>query len=91
MPRMQKNSASRKAQHDMDADGDLAAPLRLRAAVSYMTLLCILLLIRRKEPRTRQLSRFDEFYSRMRDDEFRATFRVPRPLFNVIVDDMRAD
>ena len=38
-----------------------------------------------KLPRTRQPSRFAEFFTRMRDDEWRAAFSVPRPLFTTIV------
>ncbi len=40
-------------------------------------------------PRTRQPSRYAEFYTRMRDDEWRAAFRVPRPLFATIVNRLR--
>ncbi len=46
----------------------------VRVAVSLVTLLCILLATN-KESRTRQESRFHHFYARMRDDEFRRTFR----------------
>jgi hypothetical protein len=42
-----------------------------------------------KQPRTRQESRFHHFYSRMKNDEFRAAFRVPRPLFDTIVELLR--
>jgi hypothetical protein len=72
----------------MEADGG-DMPARMKASLGLLFLGLFLALRPIKQPRTRQASRFDEFYSRMRDDEFRATFRVPRPLFNVIVEDMR--
>jgi hypothetical protein len=43
-----------------------------------------------KVPRTRQSSRFWGFYCRMTDTEFRAAFRVPRPLFDAVVRRLRS-
>ena len=55
-----------------------------------MMLLCVISAAATfRQQRTQQPSRFHEFYSRMRDDEFRQTFRVPRPLFDTIVADLR--
>lgn len=82
---VQRGSSTRLGQMEPDA----LTTMGVKANCLVMSLLCLLVVIKHKEPRTRQPSRFDEFYSRMRDDEFRATFRVPRPLFNVIVEDMR--
>ena len=42
-------------------------------------------------PRTVQESRFGAFYSRMRDEEFRAAFRLPRPLFEAILGRLQAE
>ena len=55
------------------------------------TLLTILQVAERQQrlPRTRTASRYHDFYCRMRDAEFRAVFRVPRPLFDAIVADLR--
>ena len=88
-PRRQLCSAGATRLGQMEPDA--LTTMGVKANCLVMSLLCLLVVIKHKEPRTRQPSRFDEFYSRMRDDEFRATFRVPRPLFNVFVEDMRAD
>ena len=45
----------------------------------------------KKRPRTRTESRFAQFYSHMRDDEFRAVFRLPRALFDAILEDIRPE
>ena len=45
------------------------------------------LLIPRAVPRTRVQSRFKSFYCTLRPEEFRRTFRLPRPLFDTIVED----
>jgi hypothetical protein len=47
------------------------------------------LLIPRAVPRTRVESRFKSFYCNLRPEEFRRTFRLPRPLFDTIVEDLR--
>ena len=52
-------------------------------------LLLIALLQTMKERRTRQASRYHEFYVRMTDEEFRRVFRVPRALFLRIVEALR--
>ena len=85
------NCAARETTRLGQMEPDALTTMGVKANCLVMSLLCLLVVIKHKEPRTRQPSRFDEFYSRMRDDEFRATFRVPRPLFNVFVEDMRAD
>ena len=64
-------------------------PLSVRVALAGLLLCVASAASAFKQRRMQQPSRFHEFYSRMRDDEFRQTFRVPRPLFDVIVADLR--
>lgn len=42
-----------------------------------------------REPRTRSASLWHDLYSRMRPEEFRRTFRLPRSLFDSIAEDLR--
>jgi hypothetical protein len=74
----------------MDSDGRQAEVATVRLVVCLTALMC-LLLATIKEPRTRQESRFHHFYARMRDDEFRRTFRTPRALFDSLVDVLRPE
>ena len=68
---------------------DHSHPLHAVRHLVLGTLLLVVLLQRIKTPRTRQSSRYHEFYARMTDEEFRRVFRVPRALFLRIVEALR--
>jgi hypothetical protein len=69
-------------------DGDMVVHV-VAMCICVAALASTVLLL--KEDRTRQESRFHHFYAHMRDEEFRRTFRLPRPLFDEVVDALRPE